>query len=316
MSELELSQILKARLRLTLAQARLPGPLRHTNTTLISWLNALSVGPALTDGKTGGKEDAELPHLDFEAAFTADFLRLTWRAAGTRSLMAVAMPDFFDKAGIKATATAALERLVTEVKPPSLGAWIEAEAESSDVDTGWYIPKQIALATALDVAQELAPESGTPAKLTAWAEAMGAEHCVRIARSVAPGNPFTELRIVLPGKNVDEWVLAGVRLFDALGVVDLPDDALGALLNATTKEMLASVWFTSRGVVKTGILVAKPDLDLTLSLFRMVTGAQQAAEYSPLAELQGNLQVKGPSWAEAQQRINGFGVEYHYDIPA
>jgi hypothetical protein len=311
MSELELSQILKARLHLTLAQAHLPGSLRHTNTTLIAWLNALSVGPALTDGK-----EESLPQLDFEAAVTADFRRLTWRAAGTPSLMAVAMPDFFDKVGIKASATATLEKLVAEVKPPLLGAWVEATAQSSDVDTGWYIPKQITLATALEIAQELAPESRTPAKLATWAEAMGAEYCVRIGHSVAPGNPFTELRIVLPGQNVDEWVLAGVRLFDALGVVDLPDDALGALLNATTQEMLASVWFTTRGVVKTGILVAKPDLDLTLSLFRMATGVQQAAEYSPLAELQGNLQVNGPTWAEAQQRASGFGVEYHYAIPA
>ena len=49
MSELALSQILKARLHLTLAQMQLPGPLRRTNLTLLSWLDTLSVGPALVE---------------------------------------------------------------------------------------------------------------------------------------------------------------------------------------------------------------------------------------------------------------------------
>ena len=114
-----------------------------------------------------------------------------------------------------------------------------------------------------------------------------------MARSVAAGNPFTEIRIDLPGDSVDEWVLAGVRLFDALKVVDLPDDALGVLLNANAKKMAASISFTQRGVIKTALMVADPELDLTLAFFRMATAVQHAAEYSPLAELQGNLNVKG-----------------------
>jgi hypothetical protein len=207
----------------------------------------------------------------------------------------------------------ALAASMAEAKPQALGAWIEAAG--NDVDTGWYIPASFPLVTALEMAQSFAPESRTPDKVTEWAEAMGAAYCTRIARSVAPGNPFTELRILLPGPGVDDWVLAGVRLFDALNIADLPDDVLGALLNANTKQMLASIWFTPRGVVKTGILVAEPELALTLELFRLATGVQQAAEYSPLAELQGNLQVDRPTWAEVQQRASGFGVEFHYTLP-
>ena len=307
MSEPTLSQIFQARLHLMLAQSHLPGPLRRTNDTLTAWLNALTVGPAFVI------DASDAPRFDFEAAVTADFQRLTWRAAGPPTRMADAMRQFFAQAGIDDHATNALEPLTAQFQPATLGAWVEAQGD--EVDTGWYIPSRVALASALKWALTVAPTSQTPHKLADWATACGAESCVRMARSVAEGNPFTELRIELPGENVDAWVLAGVRLFAALGIADLPDDALGALLNANTEQMVASIWFTPRGVVKTGIMVAAPELDLTLDFFRMATDAQRAADFSPLAELQGNLQVEGPTWAEAQQRASGFGVEYHYTLP-
>src|SRR5215203_3345360 len=105
MSDLSLSQILKSRLRLTLALMHLPGTLRHTNTTLISWLDSLSVGPAVVED---GYE-AMVPHLDFEASITADFKRLTWRAAASPTLIAPSMRQFFTQAGADESAIDALE---------------------------------------------------------------------------------------------------------------------------------------------------------------------------------------------------------------
>lgn len=308
MADFSLSQILQARLHLTLAQSGLPGPLRQTNTTLIRWLDALSVGPALVDDA----DAVDVPHLDFESAVTADFRRMTWRAAGPPALMADAMQQFFRQVGVDQEATTSLATVVDTIKPQTLGAWVEAVGE--DVDTGWYLPLRIPLTTALAIAQPLAPHSPVPDKISTWAAAQGADTCLRLARSIAPGNPFTELRIALPGSTVDEWVLAGVRLFAALGIADLPDEALGEMLNTDTNQMVASVWFTDRGVVKAGLLVADPTLALTLDLFRVATGAQHAADYSALAQYQGSLQVDGPSWVEAQQRANGFGTEYHYAL--
>ena len=309
MSELALSHILGARLRLTLAQMHLPGPLRTVNTTLIAWLDSLSVGPALVEP---GQESAA-PRLDFEAAITAAFDRLTWRAAGQAALMIPAMQGFFNQVGADEDQLAQLAELGERLDPHQLGVWVEASDGS--VDAGWYLPEPLPLDVALEAANTLSPNNPKLAQLHQWAEAAGAHTCERLGRSVAPGSAFSEIRIVLPGPGVDEWVLAGVRLLETLRMPALPDEALGALLNAETGQMLASLWLTSTGVAKAGLLAAAPSLDLTLSLVGLATGASQAEDYTALAAWQGNLDVEGPSWVECQQRAGGFGVELHYNLP-
>jgi hypothetical protein len=304
----QLSHVLEARLRLTLAQTYLPEPLRQSNATLIAWLDALSVGPTLVDGQ----QNSHGPALNFEVSITADFRRLTWYAAGPTEMMFPAMYQFFSRAGAESTEVYHLDKAALQLSPDALGTWIEATAQ--EVDAGWYIPYEMPVATAFALARTVTPTCKTVDKLKTWAERTKALTCIRLARSVAPGNPFTELRIVLPGHKVDDWVLAGMRLFDALDISDLSDDAIGVLLNTTAKRMVASILFTAEGVVKVGLLVAEPTLDLTKNLFRLATEAQHADEYSALAELQSHLMVNGPIWAEAQQRANGFGVEYHYQL--
>ncbi|HXF63956.1 MAG TPA: hypothetical protein VNK95_20190 [Caldilineaceae bacterium] len=312
MSELALSQILGARLRLTLAQMHLPGPLRAANATLIAWLDSLSVGPALV----GPGQELAAPRLDFEAAITAAFDRLTWRAAGPSALMIPAMQGFFNQVGADEDALARLADLGGRLDPHRLGVWVEASDGDMDggVDAGWYLPEPLPLDVGLEAARALSPENPKLTQLQAWAEAAGAQSCERLGRSVAPGSAFSEIRIVLPGSGVDEWVLAGVRLMEALRMPALPDDALGALLNAETGQMLASLWLTATGVAKAGLLAAAPSLELTLSLFRLATGARQPEDYTALAAWQGNLDVDGPSWIECQQRAGGFGVELHYHL--
>jgi hypothetical protein len=308
MNTSQLSHILEARLRQTLAQTILPGPLQQSNATLIAWLDTLSVGPPLVEGQQPSRESA----LDFEAAVTADFRRLTWYAAGAREMMFPSMYQFFSLAGAESTEIYQLDKVASQLSPESLGTWVEGT--DGTVDAGWYIPQEMPATTAFDLAHIVSSDSKPLNRLKMWTERNKVQTCIRLARSVAPGNPFTELRIVLPGAGVDEWVLAGARLFDALDVPDLPDSAIGTLLDATTKRMVASVLFTAEGTVKLGLLVAEPTPKLTQKLFRVASEEQQADEYSDLVELQSQLMVSGPLWAEAQQRANGFGVEYHYQL--
>ena len=213
------------------------------------------------------------------------------RAAGQPAIIVPALRDFAAMVGIERAELDAFAAIVAQLDPQLLGTWVEAMgdieakengAKENEVDCGWYLPQEIALSTALTVAKAAARRAKHPAKCRRGpAPTRPSVVCAWRRPWLAPGNPFVELRIALPGKNVDDRVMAGVRLFDVLGVVDLPDEVLGVLLNATSAEMAVSLWFTPGGVVKTALMVAHPQLDLTLALFRMATAAQQPADYAP-----------------------------------
>ena len=256
------------------------------------------MGKMLSAGSFTGEAATE-----FGVSLSADHRRLTWRVYGDPDHLIPPMGDYLLAAGIPDAEICRLGEAEETIAPERLCTWIERTGESLNV--GWTFPVDVPLAQALPGAAR--------AGLREWAKKHGIEACTSLGRAIGAGNPYSQLRLPLPGEKTAPQLAAALEAFAALGVPSPSDDVVGALLERGRAELALSAWLSASGVVKMGLLVPQPETKLALHLCR--AAGVRPDQYKTLAGFEGVLGVDGPAYAECQQFADGFHVEFHYVPP-
>src|SRR5699024_10171503 len=133
---------------------------------------------------------------------------------------------------------------------------------------------------------------GDGSAMLAWAEAAGLDMFLEAGQSVAGNNAPAFLSLPLPGDDTTAQLERALELFDRLGAVPPPDDAIGALLEEEHAGLEATLWLLPDGVARSGIRARKPSIGLVVALAEALGGQ----DLDLLAQVQG-LMLQDEPWA-------------------
>jgi hypothetical protein len=285
-------QFLIPRIRMQAARLGVPASKPPRDQQLDDWLDSLPL--LATMSKDSG--------IEYEVSVTGKGDRLTWRASGLPQDFMPVMNDYWHEVGASSLELEKLQKIGKKLLPDILGSWIEAT--ESGIDTGWYFPFEIPIEQALDIAS---PSEANDI-VSEWADEFDLDICDRLGATLADGYPYTAIQIPVLRDDIEEQIYIALELFSALKLPAPPESAIGAILTQAEGELSISIWLTSSGISKLGILVSDPSNRLLIDLCHVAD--IQDLEF--IAGFQGLLSVENPTLIECQQRSNGFGIEIHY----
>jgi hypothetical protein len=252
--------------------------------------------------------------ISFHVAAAADMEKLTWRSSGPQNIFIQKMVDFFWNVGAPETEIDRLNDVGALINPVQIGSWIDMSAKGG-MDGGWFFPVDVPIKFALE-----ASDAGDPVNILAqWSEENGIQRCLSVGRDMGAAPPRqTEIRFLLTGNSFDEQLSRGLSAFETFGFPSVPDEML-SLIRASPRPGLAlSVITSSEGFVRLGLLTPDPDKNIVEQLCQVGGGAPAS-----LFQLEQQLGVNGPSFAEYQYLNKGFGygvykegfdVVFHYHV--
>lgn len=279
--------------RLRLLEAMLLDPLAPSGLAVDAWLTAMTSSP---DGEA----------FDFGLAITADERRSTWHVGGDGATVAGELSRFARDHGAPADELARLEQATARLRPARLGAWLEASPDA--VDVGWLVSEPVALADAwsfIDDCEALAA-------LRAWTAAHRIETIESLSRSMGAGFQVAGLLVPLPGDDVRAAIEVGCAGLDAIGVPDLPPEALRGLLAMARPPLALTVWLTREGVARAGFSAPSP----TTALALMQCAQAGRTDRDALALLEATAGGTGPHRLDCARTARGFEIALHYRITA
>jgi len=269
------------------------------------WADSIPPASELTEGQ-----------IVFEVAVSADMDKLSWRTAGPQNIFIQRMVDFFWNVGAPETEIDRLNDVGSDMNPVSIGSWIDMSS-SNGMDGGWYFPVDVSIESVIK-----ASDPGDAVKaFEGWVNQHGIERVFYIGRDMGAAPPRqTEVKFLLPGKTYHEQLEVGLSAYEALGVPEIPKDALNMISNGKLLSGLAmSVVTSSEGIVRLGLLFPNPSKQVVASLCHF-SGVSSPDE---LHNFESSLMVAGPAWVEFQCLMKGFGygvykegfdVIFHYAV--
>jgi hypothetical protein len=300
------------RARLAAAKNCIPYLLEESSKVLEFWQIWTESVPLISDLQSGMT-------IEFQVATSADMQKLTWRTAGPQNIFIQKMVDFFWNVGAPESEIDRLNDVGALINPIKIGSWIDMSARGG-MDGGWYFPVDIPLKLAIE-----ASDAGDPTrKVTEWAEQNNATMCFSVGRDMGAAPPRqTEIRLKLPGGDFNSQLRVAMDAFFAFGFPAIPEDALTVIRKAGTEgsgsgAICMSVITSSDGFVRLGILLPKPSTETVASLCQLAQ-----ANHDDISRFQTALASQGPSYAEYQYLMKGFGygvykegfdIVFHYMV--
>jgi hypothetical protein len=300
------------RARLAAAKNCIPYLLEESSKVLEFWQIWTESVPLVSDLQSGMA-------IEFQVATSADMQKLTWRTAGPQNIFIQKMVDFFWNVGAPESEIDRLNDVGALINPIKIGSWIDMSARGG-MDGGWYFPVDIPLKLAIE-----ASDAGDPTrKVTEWAEQNNATMCFSVGRDMGAAPPRqTEIRLKLPGGDFNSQLRVAMDAFFAFGFPAIPEDALTVIRKAGTEAagsgaICMSVITSSDGFVRLGILLPKPSTETVTSLCQLAQ-----ANHDDISRFQSALSSQGPSYAEYQYLMKGFGygvykegfdIVFHYMV--
>jgi len=298
------------RSRLAAAKNCIPYLLEETSKVLEFWQIWTERVPLISDLQSGMT-------IEFQVATSADMQKLTWRTSGPQNIFIQKMVDFFWNVGAPESEIDRLNDVGALINPIKIGSWIDMSARGG-MDGGWYFPVDIPLNLAIE-----ASDAGDPTrKVTEWAAQNNATMCFSVGRDMGAAPPRqTEIRLKLPGGDFTSQLRVAMDAFFVFGFPAIPEDALAVIRRSGTESsgsICMSVITSSDGFVRLGVLLPKPAPDVVSSLCSLAQ-----ANHDDIQRFQTALMSSGPSYAEYQYLMKGFGygvykegfdIVFHYMV--
>jgi len=252
----------------------------------------------------------------FEVSTSADMDKLSWRCSGPQSIFIQRMVDFFWNVGAPESEIDRLNDVGSDVNPTAIGSWIDMSS-SNGMDGGWFFPVEISMKQVFQ-----ASDDGEAVQdFEKWIEPVADECRVfYIGRDMGAAPPRqTECKFYLPGHTYQEQLEFGLSAYAALGVPEIPKDALQLLENSTSAGLAMSVVTSCEGIVRLGLMAPNPSKQTVASLSHF-SGVPSPDE---LHNFEAALGVSGPAWVEFQCLMKGFGygvyregfeIIFHYAV--
>jgi hypothetical protein len=282
------------RARLAAAKNCIPYLMEETSKVLEFWQIWTESVPLLSDLQTGNT-------IEFHVAASADMQKLTWRTAGPQNIFIQKMVDFFWNVGAPESEIDRLNDVGALINPVKIGSWIDMSAKGG-MDGGWFFPVEIPLDRAIE-----ASDIGDPTrKVSEWAKSNSVALAFSVGRDMGAAPPRqTEIRLKLPGSDFNDQLRLAMDAFFVFGFPAIPDDAL-ALIRRSSSEtngsLCLAVITSSEGFVRLGLLIPKPTHDTVVGLCQVGGGSSDE-----IMRFQSSLQSSGPTYAEYQYLMKGFG---------
>jgi len=298
------------RARLAAAKNCIPYLLEETSKVLEFWQIWTESVPLTTDLQPGMS-------IEFQVATSADMQKLTWRTAGPQNIFIQKMVDFFWNVGAPESEIDRLNDVGALINPIKIGSWIDMSARGG-MDGGWYFPVDIPLKLSIE-----ASDAGDPTrKVGEWAEQNNVAVCFSVGRDMGAAPPRqTEIRLKLPGTDFSTQLRVAMDAFFAFGFPAIGEDALSIIRRAGSDAVgpiCLSVITSSEGFVRLGLLLPKPSHETVSALCSL---SQASAD--DITRFQSALASSGPSYAEYQYLMKGFGygvykegfdIVFHYFV--
>jgi hypothetical protein len=269
------------------------------------WSESIPAKEELTSGMS----------IDFHVATSADMQKIQWRVSGPQNVFIQKMVDFFWNVGAPESEIDRLNDVGALINPVRIGSWIDMSAQGG-MDGGWYFPVDISLKSAL----EAADTGEAYSTFCEWAERVGVQSIWQCGRDMGAAPPRqTEFKFKLPGANFEEQLSISLNAYSSFGIPPISEEYLKVLKDSHPTETLCfSVIISSEGFVRVGLLVPKPSTETVLSLC-----ALSGVNNDELASFEAALGAEGPSYAEYQFLMKGFGysvykegfgIVFHYSV--
>jgi len=245
--------------------------------------------------------------IEFFVSMSADMQKITWRTNGPQHMFIQKMVDFFWNVGAPDTEIDLLNEVGGSINPMKIGSWIDMSAKGG-MDGGWYFPVEMNLKLAV----EAADAGDAVKKFVEWADKHGIQNVYAVGRDMGAAPPRqTEIRLKLPGNNLEEQYAVAVDAYSAFGFPPLPDDAMKILRNtkltvSPENSLCLSVITSSEGFVRLGLIIPKPAIESVKELCLFVGG-----NHEELAKFQGSFATQGPVFVEFQYLMKGYGYEVY-----
>lgn len=282
------------RARLAAAKNCIPYLMEETSKVLEFWQIWTESVPLLSDLQVGNT-------IEFHVATSADMQKLTWRTAGPQNIFIQKMVDFFWNVGAPESEIDRLNDVGALINPVKIGSWIDMSAKGG-MDGGWFFPVEIPLDRAIE-----ASDTGDPTrKVSEWARSNGVNLCFSVGRDMGAAPPRqTEIRMKLPGTDFNDQLRLAMDAFFVFGFPAIPDEALALIRRSSSESngpLCLAVITSSEGFVRLGLLIPKPAQDVVSGLCQLGGGSSDE-----IARFQTNLRSTGPTYAEYQYLMKGFG---------
>lgn len=236
-------------------------------------------------------------------SFTADLSRMSWWLSRGGHALLERHLLLFKQNGLPETESARLVEICREFPSSRLGAWLACEVDTQEA--GWFLHGDFSL-------QEILihiPPSAEAALLSDWAKRHRIIRCPLLARPAGAVGDYYRLHVPLPGDTVQAQMAAGLALFDAYGIPELPHPALAALLNADALPLELTVAISTAGVHHLGILGRQVNTERTIQLCR----ATGMTDLEDVAGVRGALGA--PELAPAEGAQTGAGFQTYLHLP-
>lgn len=282
------------RSRLAAAKSCIPYLMEETSKVLEFWQIWTESVPLLSDLQPGNT-------IEFHVATSADMQKLTWRTAGPQNIFIQKMVDFFWNVGAPESEIDRLNDVGALINPVKIGSWIDMSAKGG-MDGGWFFPVDIPLDRAIE-----ASDTGDPTrKVSEWARSNGVTVCFSVGRDMGAAPPRqTEIRMKLPGTDFNDQLRLAMDAFFVFGFPAIPDEALTLIRRSSSESngpLCLAVITSSEGFVRLGLLIPKPSHDVVSGLCQLGGGS-----HDEIGRFQSALQSQGPTYAEYQYLMKGFG---------
>lgn len=267
------------------------------------WSGSVPSQEAITEGA-----------IIFQVATAADMEKLTWRTSGPQNLFIQEMVNFFWNVGAPETEIDRLNDVGALINPMQIGSWIDMSSDGG-MDGGWFFPVDVSINLALE-----ASDTGEPIKqLEEWCREYDITQCISVGRDMGAAPPRqTEIRLFISGDTFEEQLERALNAFQFFGFPELPPD-MQSLIRASPKAGLElSVITSSERFVRLGLLCPDPSRTVVEQLCTIGGGNSRQ-----LFRFESSLGVNGPSYAEYQYLMKGFGygvykegfdVVFHYNV--
>jgi len=249
----------------------------------------------------------------YEVYTAADMEKLSWRASGAQNIFIQRMVDLFWNVGAPESEIDRLNDVGALINPVLIGSWIDMSAKGG-MDGGWFFRVDVPMKFALE-----ACDPGDPVtKVADWAEENNITRCNYVGRDMGAAPPRqTEIRFVVPGDSREEQLNRGLSAYEAFSFPPIPEDALSVLQEGTSGQLQLSVITSSEGFVRLGLMVPNPPMNMVERLCSL------SGNTDHLLKFQNAIAVEGPTYAEFQYLMQGFGygvykegfdVVFHYKV--
>lgn len=197
-----------------------------------------------------------------------------------------------------------LKKAFQEFKEGEIAAWLRIG--SNKRETGWLFKGLFPLVEALKMIPD-SDKSDQKEKLSAWYAKYEADACVKVGRCVSSG-AYTMLHTELFGDNTEEDIEIYGDLMHTLGIAPLPEPLLDLILEEAPEYIEVSYWMAANGVLRTGLYIPDPSLDLIMKSSLVIGGGA----IDDLAAFEGSLGVEKVRFIEFYRTAEGIGAEFQY----